>query len=85
MKSAWLSLHALGVDPNEDLGDLLLVGLGAEFDDLEPEVAEVADPVDALLEPILLLVVQARRRGPRRADAGSCGRSTCSRPAPQSS
>ena len=49
-----VELDALGVDPDEDLGDLFLVGCGAELDDLEPEVAEVVDPVDALLEVVLL-------------------------------
>ena len=35
-----VELHALGVDADEDLGDLLLVGRRAELDHLEAEVAQ---------------------------------------------
>ena len=51
-----VELDAFGVDADEDLRDLLLVAVGAELDDLEAEVAEVADTVDALLERVLVVV-----------------------------
>jgi len=53
-----IELHALGVDPDEDLRDLLLVGGGTEFYDLKTEIAQITDPVDAFLQLVLLSIVQ---------------------------
>lgn len=53
-----LELDPFGVDPHEDLGDLVFLGGRPELDDLEREVAQVADPVDPLLQLVLTAVVQ---------------------------
>ena len=53
-----VELDPLGVNPHENLGDLLLVRRDTQFDDLEPEVPQIADPVDTFLQDVLMSVIQ---------------------------
>ncbi|MDP4015048.1 MAG: hypothetical protein Q8P38_10585 [Candidatus Nanopelagicales bacterium] len=49
-----IELDALGVGPDEDFRDLLLIRLRGEHDDLEEEVCQIMHPVDAFAERVLL-------------------------------
>ena len=55
-----VELDALGVDPYEDVRNLLLAGSRSQLDDLEPEVPEVAYPVYSLFKAVLFGSVQCR-------------------------
>jgi hypothetical protein len=55
-------LDALGVDPDEDVGDLLLRGVRGELQCRERVVTQVVKPVDRLDDLIFLVVAQLSTR-----------------------